>query len=46
MLIGVVVDGGAWRTGSGNPGTGFVYPEFLLSEEAVTGVKGGKKAKL
>ncbi|KAL9103131.1 MAG: hypothetical protein Q9187_009044 [Circinaria calcarea] len=42
----LVVDGAAWRTKSGNPGAGFEYPDFLLSEEAVSGVKGGKKAKL
>lgn len=40
----LVVDGGAWRTaGLGNS---FEYPDFLLSGEAVTGVAGGKKAKL
>lgn len=39
------VDGAAWRTSSG-PGSGFKYPDFLLSDEMVTGVKGGKKSKL
>ncbi|MCJ1234452.1 hypothetical protein MMC14_002413 [Varicellaria rhodocarpa] len=46
----LVVDGGAWRTSGTGPGGSFQYPDFLLSEEAVTGVKGGKattnKAKL
>ena len=42
----LIVDGGAWRTAAGNPGSGFVYPDFLLKDEVITGVKGGKKAKL
>lgn len=45
----LVVDGGAWRTQAGNPGSGFRYPDFLLNDEVVTGVKGMKgtgKAKL
>ena len=42
----LVVDGGAWRTMAGNPGSGFRYPDFLLNDEVVTGVKGMKKAKL
>lgn len=43
----LVVDGGAWhRSGSNSPGSGWEYPDFLLSEEEVKGVKGGKKAKL
>ena len=41
----LVVDGGAWRTMAGNPGSGFVYPYFLLGEEVITGVKGMKKEK-
>lgn len=41
-----IVDGGAWRMGIANPGAGFKYPDFLLSDELVTGVAGGKKAKL
>lgn len=41
----LVVDGGAWRTSAGNPGSGFQYPDFLLSGQTVTGVKGGKKEK-
>jgi len=40
----LVVDGGAWRTSS--TGMGFDYPDFLLSGETVSGVAGGKKAKL
>ena len=40
-----LVDGAAWRTGLG-PGGGFKYPDFLLSDEVVTGVKGGKRSKL
>lgn len=46
MRGGVAVDGGAWRTQGGNPGSGFQYPEFLLKDEPIAGVKGGKKAKL
>ncbi|KAK5151000.1 peroxisomal 2,4-dienoyl-CoA reductase-like protein SPS19 [Cryomyces antarcticus] len=42
----LVVDGGAWRTHGVNPGGSFQYPDFLLSDEVVAGVKGGKKAKL
>jgi hypothetical protein len=42
----ITVDGGAWRTHGGDPGSGFEYPDFLLSDEVVTGVKGGKKSKL
>ncbi|KAF2456426.1 putative peroxisomal 2,4-dienoyl-CoA reductase SPS19 [Lineolata rhizophorae] len=42
----LVVDGGAWRTQSTLGGKGFEYPDFLLSGEVVTGVKGGKKSKL
>ncbi|KAF2675480.1 NAD(P)-binding protein [Microthyrium microscopicum] len=41
----VVVDGGAWRT-MVQPGGDFKYPDFLLSGDEVSGVKGGKKAKL
>ena len=41
----LVVDGGAWRTAGGNPGQNFQYPDFLLSGEQVTGVKGTKKSK-
>ncbi|MCJ1473962.1 hypothetical protein MMC13_002618 [Lambiella insularis] len=41
----LVVDGGGWRTMSGNPGSDFAYPDFLLSEEVVTGVKGMKGEK-
>ena len=45
--VGVrVVDGGAWRTHGADAGAGFQYPDFLLSDTAVTGVKGGKRAKL
>ncbi|MCJ1231696.1 hypothetical protein MMC12_008375 [Toensbergia leucococca] len=42
----LVVDGGAWRTHGTSPGAGFTYPDFLLSDSVVSGVKGGKKAKL
>ncbi|MCJ1298816.1 hypothetical protein MMC08_001606 [Hypocenomyce scalaris] len=42
----LVVDGGAWRTQGANPGSGFSYPDFLLMDETISGVKGGKKAKL
>ncbi|KAK5118407.1 hypothetical protein LTR62_002921 [Meristemomyces frigidus] len=43
----LVVDGGSWRTsGSGGEGSAWRYPDFLLSGGEVTGVGGGKKAKL
>ncbi|KAI9789374.1 MAG: hypothetical protein M1835_001702 [Candelina submexicana] len=42
----LVVDGAAWRVQGGNPGAGFQYPDFLLADQAVSGVKGGKKSKL
>ncbi|KAK8212394.1 peroxisomal 2,4-dienoyl-CoA reductase SPS19 [Phyllosticta capitalensis] len=43
----LVVDGGAWHlNGSTGPGAEIQYPDFLLSNEVVKGVKGGKKAKL
>ena len=41
----VVVDGGHWRIGSFGSGSGAKYPDFLMSGEEVTGVKGGKKVK-
>ncbi|KAI9753216.1 MAG: THO complex subunit 2 [Chaenotheca gracillima] len=41
----LVVDGGSWRTQGSSTST-FKYPDFLLSDDLVTGVKGGKKAKL
>ncbi|KAI9676187.1 MAG: hypothetical protein M1817_000932 [Caeruleum heppii] len=41
----LVVDGAAWRTHS-EPGRNFQYPDYLLSDEVITGVKGGKRAKL
>ncbi|KAJ9665803.1 peroxisomal 2 4-dienoyl-CoA reductase sps19 [Coniosporium apollinis] len=40
----LVVDGGSWHTGM-QPGAGFKYPDFLLSDEVVTGVKGVKGEK-
>lgn len=46
LTINSKVDGAAWRTSGGTPGTGFKYPDFLLSDEIVSGVKGTKKAKL
>ncbi|KAL9124169.1 MAG: hypothetical protein Q9217_006477 [Psora testacea] len=42
----LVIDGGAWRTTGSSPGKGFNYPDFLLSEDIVSGVKGTKKSKL
>ena len=42
----IVVDGGSWRTQSTNPSSGFLYPDFLLGDEVVSGVKGTKKSKL
>ena len=44
-ICGDSVDGAAWRTQTPNMG-GFKYPDFLLGDEVVTGVKGGKKSKL
>ena len=40
-----VVDGGSWRTSAGSPGSGFQYPDFILSGADVTGVGGSKKRK-
>lgn len=39
-----VVDGGAWHTRiqPGSDGNQWPYPDFLLADEEVTGVKGGK----
>ena len=43
----MVIDGGQWRTsGVSTEGNGFKYPEFLLSGDAVTGVKDGRRSKL
>ncbi|EGE04006.1 sporulation protein SPS19 [Trichophyton equinum CBS 127.97] len=44
----VVVDGGAWRLqAAGISGSGFSYPDFILSGMEVTGVSGQKqKAKI
>jgi len=41
----LVVDGGAWRVAGGDMG-GYQYPDFLLSGDMVSGVKGGRKSKL
>lgn len=41
----LVVDGGQWKVGGADTG-GYQYPDFLTSGAAVSGVKGGKKAKL
>lgn len=41
----VVVDGGAWRTSNVGSGSGFQYPDFLLTGAQVEGVKGMKKEK-
>lgn len=44
----LVVDGGQWHMGNlgaGGAGGDFKYPDFLLSEQEVTGVAGGKKKK-
>jgi hypothetical protein len=32
------VDGGAWRTGSGQAGGGFEYPDTLLSDEPFSSI--------
>jgi len=42
----LVVDGGAWHTAFGGTEESFKYPDFLLTDEVVTGVAGGKKSKL
>ena len=34
----LVVDGGAWRVGGGQVGSGFAYPETVLSDEAFSEV--------
>lgn len=40
-----LVDGGQWHTATLDRGS-FEYPDFLLSGQVVTGVAGGRKAKL
>lgn len=40
----LVVDGGQWRQPSS--GSGFKYPDFLMGNEVVSGVKGTKGSKL
>jgi 2,4-dienoyl-CoA reductase [(3E)-enoyl-CoA-producing], peroxisomal len=45
MVNSGIVDGGGWRT-KVQPGGQFEYPNFLLSDEEVTGVKGQKQSKL
>lgn len=40
-----LVDGGAWRIASSSPGLAFQYPDFLLSDQQITGVR-GRKPKL
>ena len=43
----LVVDGGQWRvSGASEGGSGWKYPDFLLSGEEVSGVKSGRKSKL
>ena len=42
----MLVDGGAWRTQSNITSSGFAYPDFLLGDDVVSGVKGTKKSKL
>lgn len=46
IQVDLLVDGAAWRTQASSPGSGFDYPDFLLADEVVTGVKGGKQSKL
>lgn len=46
LILDFLVDGAAWRTALSNPGSGFKYPDFLLSDEPVSGVKAAKKSKL
>jgi hypothetical protein len=41
----LIVDGGGWRT-KVQPGAHIEYPDFLLADGEVTGVKGTKKAKI
>jgi len=42
----LVVDGGSWHIPSTGPGGSFKYPDFILGNKAITGVKGTKKSKL
>jgi hypothetical protein len=44
-LLILEVDGGAWRT-KVQPGTHIEYPDFLLADGQVTGVKGMKTSKI
>lgn len=41
-----LVDGGAWHTNGASAGRDFTYPDFLLSDEVVSGVKGTRKVKI
>lgn len=41
----LVVDGASWRTSTSTMGAQVPYPEFLLNDMPITGVKGGKKDK-
>ena len=42
----VLVDGGAWHVHGAEAGSDFKYPDFLLSDGVVSGVKGTRKAKI
>lgn len=42
----LVVDGSSWRVSSGTMGDHLKYPDFLLNDTPITGVKGQKKSKL
>lgn len=41
----LVVDGASWRTSSSTMGDSSPYPEYLLNDTPITGVKGQKKNK-
>ena len=42
----LVVDGGSWRMSYGPGSEDFEYPDFLLSGQEVSGVKGGRNSRL
>ncbi|KAK3058655.1 peroxisomal 2 4-dienoyl-CoA reductase sps19 [Extremus antarcticus] len=43
----MVIDGGQWRTSGASDGRGgWQYPDFLMSGEAVSGVKDARKSKM
>src|SRR5271170_1500791 len=46
LLTYQIVDGGAWHTSGGALDHTLPYPDFLLSEKAVSAARAGTKSKL